>query len=735
MILRWFDRIQYKPKFVDPAERKPWNFWWLLLALWLASAIPELVLHISTARDHALFNAGLVLSVLFAMVPAMLIFAIVSLIPKKGVALGICIGYSLLYALLAGSQLVYYKIFDTYYTAYSMVNGGQALMDFWKVAFNTVLRNFHWVLILLLPTLFFSIFSWRVWEMKGLQAWRYSAAMFAGTVAVQALLIICLPLFGGKAELTPYDLYYNTGHTYYGINQLGLVNGFGLNVARTFGDDEPQGTINLEITKPTFQWPTKPKPTSPATTKPIATTTPNFPTIPGTTGILGTEPQPTAPYATTGPTIPTTPPTTVPVVTEPPAPPIDTSPNVLSLDFDSLISQASNSQLKQLHQYFQSRTPSSKNAYTGMFEGCNLIMICAEGFSTAVIDPQRTPTLYKMMTEGMYLSNYYVPTWYASTTDGEYVFLTGTLPKSEVWSFQNTIKNAMPLTMSQQLIKQGYNAYAYHGHTYSYYKRNQYLENLGFAYKAYGNGLNVKYTWPESDIEVVDLSTADFVSSTPFVTYYMTISGHLEYSFPDNYIAWKNKADAINEPYSSHVQAYIATQLEFERSLTLLLERLESAGQLENTVIVITADHDPYGLTDAEYSELMGTEISSYFDRYKNGCIIYKAGMEPVVVDALSSHLDLLPTLSNLFGLDFDSRLYMGRDVFSESEALVMFENRSWITDYACYNAETKQYSSLIGEEVPQAYYDYIKSEVSNRFTISKWILEMDYWRILFPNS
>lgn len=692
-------------KFLRKRAWPAWNHWWLLLCLWLSSAIPELVLHIATARENAMFNSGMLLSILFAAVPAMIIFAVVSLIPKKGMNLGICIGYSVLYALLAGSQLVYYKIFGVFYTTYSMLNGGQALMDFWKVALNTLLDNFAWVLVLLIPVLFFSIFSWRLFKMKGLKSWKLSVAALAGAVAIQMLLIAALPLFGGKNELSAYDLYHNTADTYYGINKLGLLTGFRLDMARHFSSDEPEGSLNLDLTTPSFVWPT----TSSA----------------GATESTGNrETQGTDPSAST-----------VPEVTEPTQPPIDTSPNILDIDFDTLIDSAATSQIKQMHQYFQSQTASAKNEYTGIFAGCNLILITAEGFSSAIIDEERTPTLYKMMTEGIYLDNYYVPNWGVSTTDGEYAFLTGTIPKSGVWSFYKSASNSMPLTMSKQLIAQGYNAYAYHGHTYNYYHRDEYLENLGYRYKGYGNGLNVKYTWPESDVEVVDLSTADFVNSEPFVTYYMSISGHLGYTFMGNYIAWKNRALVADEPYSDNVRAYLSCQIEFDRSLELLLQRLEEAGVLENTVIVITADHYPYGLTNEEYSELQGHTLETNFEIYKNGCIIYKPGMEGQVVSELSCHLDLLPTLSNMFGLEFDSRLYMGRDIFSDAEPLVVFANRSWMTDYVSYNSATGKYEYFTDAEIPEGYTTYIKNKVSNMFTISQWILDYDYWKILFPDK
>ena len=169
--------------------------------------------------------------------------------------------------------------------------------------------------------------------------------------------------------------------------------------------------------------------------------------------------------------------------------------------------------------------------------------------------------------------------------------------------------------------------------------------------------------------------------------------------------------------------------------MELLLQRLEEAGVLDNTVIVIVADHYPYGLTNEQYSELVGHELETNFEIFKNGCIIYKPGIEPTVVTSPTSHLDILPTLSNMFGLEFDSRLYMGRDVFSDAAPLVIFRNRSWITNLAAYNADSKEYTYFTDMEVPQEYLDYIKAEVNNRFTISELILDTNYWSILFPDE
>ena len=684
---------------------------WLLLFFWLAGALPELIVHIDTAKNWDTFwNSGLFFSVFFAAVPALIMFALVCILPWRRLNIGLTIAYSAVYYLLTVSQLVYYNIFGCFYSAYSVANGGAAF-QFWHIALRQVGLNLHWVLLMALPLLFACIILWRVFAFTGISKRSLGAVPAVSAALLQILLIALLPGFG-KEQMSAYDLYHVSTDSYYSINKLGVITGFRIDVVRAITDHKPDESININVTMPSFVMPTFP------TTLPP--TVPTVPTVPGVTDPIGTDP--------------TVPPTTIPT-----EPPIDTSPNILNIDFDALIANTTDRKIIQMHQYFQNRTASNKNEYTGIFEGCNLIMITAEAFSTAVITEERTPTLYKMMTEGIFLENNYVPNWGVSTTDGEYAHLTSTVPKAGVWSFSKSSDNYMPLTMSMQLKKQGYNAYAYHGHTYDYYNRNEYLTNLGFYYKGYGgdsygpgNGLDIKKSWPESDIQVVDKTTGYYVGSEPFVTYYMSISGHGDYTWLGNYIASKNKKLVLDEPYSTAVQAYIATQLEFEYSMELLLQRLEEAGVLDNTVIVIVADHYPYGLTDEQYSELVGHTLETNFEIFKNGVIIYKPGIEPTVVSSPTSHLDILPTLSNLFGLEFDSRLYMGRDVFSDAMPLVIFRNRSWITDLVAYNADSKEYTYFTDVEIPQGYLDYIKAEVSNRFSISSLILDYDYWRILF---
>ncbi len=152
---------------------------------------------------------------------------------------------------------------------------------------------------------------------------------------------------------------------------------------------------------------------------------------------------------------------------------------------------------------------------------------------------------------------------------------------------------------------------------------------------------------------------------------------------------------------------------QLDQAITLLMTRLRASGKLENTVILLSSS-----LPDQEDG--------------RGSCVIWKPGILPETVDAPAGPLDLLPTLSNLFGLEFDSRLYMGRDMFSSASPLVLFPDQSWITDRAVYDAKSGRLTDLTDTPVDEGYIETIRREVRNRLTFSSRILESNYWQMVF---
>lgn len=409
--------------------------------------------------------------------------------------------------------------------------------------------------------------------------------------------------------------------------------------------------------------------------------------------------------------------------------------NIYNIDFDKLISETNDKNLISMHKYFKSVEPTEKNKYTGLFKGKNLIFITAEAFDTIAIDKDITPTLYKMANNSFVFNNYYQPLYPVSTSDGEYMNLISLIPKEGVWSFRKTSKLSMPLGIGNMFKKEGYNAYAFHNHTYKYYERNKSHPNIGFNYYGCGNGLEKKMNckrWPNSDLEMIEASFDYFLKDDkPFLTYYMTVSGHLNYNFYGNNMASRNRKAVKNLKYSDAIKAYYATQIELDKALEKLLKTLDEKNLLEDTLIVLGPDHFPYGLTTKEMNEVSKTDRGDKFENYHTTLIMYNPSIERTEINKVVSGLDLLPTIYNLYGIDYDSRLLMGRDIFSDSEGLAILSDRSWITNKGTYNSVSKKFTSTTDEEVSKEYIDEINSIVYQKFSMSSLILDYDYYKKL----
>lgn len=407
--------------------------------------------------------------------------------------------------------------------------------------------------------------------------------------------------------------------------------------------------------------------------------------------------------------------------------------NVTNIDFDKLISKATDKTIIKMHKYFKSVQPTEKNDFTGIFKGKNIIFITGEAFDTIALDKELTPTLYMMANTGLVFKNYYQPLYPVSTSDGEYLNLTSLIPKEGVWSFYRSSKVNMKMSYPNMFKKNGYTTYGFHNHTYTYYERDKSHPNVGMKYIGCGNGLEKKMNckhWPNSDDEMIKVTTDYYIKKQPFATYYMTVSGHLNYNFPGNNMASRNKKAVSNLNYSDAVKAYLATHIELEKAMKRLLKTLEDAGVLDDTLIVLAPDHYPYGLTTKQLNERSETDRSDKFENYHTTLIMYNPNLRQREVDTVISSIDIVPTLYNMFGIEYDSRLLMGRDIFSKEEHIVILSDRSWITDKGTYNSVNGKFKPFDkNEKVDQEYIKRINSIVNKKVSMSALVLDKNYYK------
>lgn len=423
--------------------------------------------------------------------------------------------------------------------------------------------------------------------------------------------------------------------------------------------------------------------------------------------------------------------------------------NKMDINFKKLAKKEKNKTYKELDTYVASLKASKQNKYTGLFKGKNLILICAEAFSDAAINKKLTPTLYRLMHNGFYFSDYYQPQWGGSTSTGEFSFVMGLAPMNSVKTMLDAKNNNNYFTMGNQLQRLDYYSIAYHDGTYTYYDRNKTHKNLGYdKFSAYGNGLeDVTGLWT-GDGPLLDKTLDSYIDKQPFSIYYMTVSGHFPYKHSDSKVKkyQKKVKKVLGDSYKQTTLDYYCYQMELEAGLKKMVNKLEKAGIADHTVICLTADHYPYGLSKSStygnsedyLGDLYGYKPKTPWERDRNACIIWSGCLENENKDMACEvsdptySLDIVPTLSNLFGTEYDSRLLVGRDVFSDTEPLVLWSGYSWVTKEGKYDASTGKYYPNEGYKKDKKYIEKMSQIVANKLKFSKDVVNSDYYRELF---
>lgn len=652
----------------------------------LAFSYYEFILHYNTIAE---FSWKFIYPMIFSL-PLGLLCTLLTSFFRKG------INYTLSWILLVASylfsaaQLTYYKIFGSFISFSLMKMGGQAIKNFWPEAYNAVIVNYLPLLTMALPLLLYGLtaikgvrpkfnFNHRKWKVQ---------LITLGALIPTYLLSLCTLFIGGTGNYTPYDAYFNSDTTTeFSLNTLGA---FPTMILELVSAGSSGGDIGAQLSS-----------------------------APGSDD--GNES----------------------------APPIDTTQytpdkyNMLDIDFSALNESTEDKDTKTLNNYFKTVVPTEKNAYTGKFKGYNLISICAESFSPYLIDPEIMPTLYKLANGGFVFNNYY-NSYQSVTTNGEYTFCMGLFPdlsrnKSD-GSFKASSENLLPFCMGNMFKTEGVNAHGYHNYRGTYYSRQTSHPNMGYTMKFMEDGMEFSSTWPTSDLEMMEQSVDDYINEPRFHAYYMTFSGHYRYSFATNPMCKKNEELAYqlagDRGYSEPVLAYIACNLELEHALTYLMQRLEEKGVLDKTVIVLAGDHYPYGLNYNQYNELAGEVVDTKFAKFKSTFICYNSAMEPVQVNAPCSTPDILPTLLNLFGYNYDSRLLAGTDALSTNkEHMAILSTQSFVTDKVMFDSGSNQITYLADQHSLAP--DYVEDTINlikQKMTFSAAILDNDYYRFIYES-
>lgn len=405
----------------------------------------------------------------------------------------------------------------------------------------------------------------------------------------------------------------------------------------------------------------------------------------------------------------------------------------------SVASEETNKKFVQLNNYFLTREITEKNSHTGIFKGKNLIFVMLESVALSVFDEQYSeyyPTLYKMYTEGISGINNYSPKNNCATGESEMTSHLSLYSMPTTCTVNTYKNNTYPEAILNVFKNNGYYTSSYHDYTDQYYYRHTFEPNFG-ANKFYGvDDLKMSWKWEykewPSDVTFVKKTLPKFIDEDKFASYMITVTSHAPYMYSsewgDEYLSlFKGlKVDTATKRYLSKIKIV-------DLALEEMLKELEEKGKLEDTVIVLFGDHYPYALSQKEFQSISSYKVDVNQEIDRTPFIIYNSGTTPETITKITTPLDYTPTLLNLFGIDYDPRVYLGHDVFSNYESFAVFPDNSWLTSMGFYNAAKQEFKPSSEENVAtDEYVLNMNKQVSELRNISSLAIKNNYFKDLY---
>lgn len=403
-------------------------------------------------------------------------------------------------------------------------------------------------------------------------------------------------------------------------------------------------------------------------------------------------------------------------------------------DLQSLIQEQKNTELyaEKIDNYFNSIDSTKKtNDYTGMFKDKSLLVIQAESLNNFGINEELTPTLYKMINNSIQITNFDTPLLIGSTSDSEFMANTSFIPEAEGYSVcYQYVNNAYPLTIGNLFKNNGYSTNAFHNNYGEYYNRFTTFDNYGYEFfDSYGLGI---------ESEANDASVSEQIGwidaeKEKFVSLWISYSGHQPYGLEDVGV---NKEDVetikklypnLNDDYVS----YLAKAMDFDRAVEQFLNVMEWTERINDVVVVIYGDHVAKGLDlsrGTNFDEVFGVNSDDNPSITYTPLFIYANDMEHQVIDKYCTALDILPTLMNLWGIDYNDEYAFGHDILDDEYRGFCFDANGnyWNNDFY-FNSTNNAITTYNG------YSEDSAREIVNNFNekreICKEILKIDYFK------
>lgn len=420
--------------------------------------------------------------------------------------------------------------------------------------------------------------------------------------------------------------------------------------------------------------------------------------------------------------------------------------------------------LKKVTDYYSSKSSSeSKNQYSDIFEGKNVIVIHAESLQTVALNRsfngvEVAPTLNRLASEGIYFDNYYSEVGVGTSSDAEFTFSTSLMPSSNGTVFVNYFDRQYE-TIQKSFKKKGYYTFSMHGNTGDFWNRSTMHKNMGYdkfysksSFKideTIGLGLSDKSFFKQVVPKIQEISK----NGKPFYGTLITLTNHTPWSdlkLMDEYnTTWKVEVDGqeVVRDYLSGTTLgdYFRSVHYMDQAFEQFINDMDAAGLLDNTVIVIYGDHDariskknynlmynydPYTDSLKEEGDEGYVDYNDYqykLDKKVPFIIWTKDKKVTKKVSTATGMIDAYPILANLFGVE-NSHFQLGHDVLGNSsdDNTVAFIDSSYVTNKIYYNGQNGEFYSVNGDAVDSDYISSNSNHVDELIDVSNDIITYD---------
>lgn len=405
--------------------------------------------------------------------------------------------------------------------------------------------------------------------------------------------------------------------------------------------------------------------------------------------------------------------------------------------WNEIISKEENNNKNTINKYLYSVKPTTTNEYTGMFKGKNVIVIMIESGNEVLLNEEYYPNISKLYKEGFSWSNNYSPRTSCSTANAEFSGMSGLYTIYNNCT-ANIYKDNTYFESIFNLAKQnGYSTASFHDYTNFYYDRTIIHRNLG-SDKFYDvDDLNLKYgpdygIWAsdeefmESYLKIIDTYDKD----KPFFNWLTTVTSHQSYTRPNKYNDMY--ADLFPKNIPLEVRRFMSKLKVVDNGVGVLVEGLKERGMLDDTVIVFYGDHYPYAIATDKLNTVLPYDSGIDMNADKVPFTIYNPSIKAKEFKEYTSYINVTPTLANLLGFKYDSRIYMGEDLLSEEyNSITIFSDGSWKNEIGYYSAPEATIKYFTDKKYSDEEILKINKEVNLKLKMSSMIIKEDYFSYL----